>query len=235
MNLDDSVLLTLTIQGTLQNDRLADFWGERYPRSFVDLVWLVDAFWRFFYDPLGFLGIINGIAIMACLIGLAAYFHRDRALLLVITAPILITLAAAVLKQYPFRERLVLFLAPLVILIIAEGVAVLFTQTGRWRQPGLFLGLLLLLALVLPTCWQASKLIVHPTQIEEIRPVLAYVRSQQPTQQQPTDQLYLYRSGLNQFLYYAPILGYAPEQYQLGETLLAQGEGKAAVSQPGIR
>lgn len=227
-----AALYALTIQGTLENQTLTESWIERYPRSPLDIVWLLDAFGRFFYNPLGFLGIADGIAIVPFVLGCIAYYHRDRLLLLAILAPIVTTLIAACLKQYPFRERLIIFLTPLVILIIAQGIASLFTLSKRWRKPGFFFGTLLLSALIIPPCLRASNLIVYPTHIEEIRPVLAYVK----LQQQPSDQLYIYRSGLNQFIYYAPTLGYSAYQYRLGESLLAEGGSKRPqISKQGVK
>lgn len=223
-------LYALTIRGTLENQTLASSWGDRYPRSLLDIVWLFDAFGRFFYNPLGFLGITDGLAIAAFLIGCVVYYRRNRVLLLAISAPIITTLIAAYLKQYPFRERLVLFLAPLAILIIATGIASLLTQPRR--RLVVSFGVLLFAALVMPPFVRASQLVVYPTRVEEIRPVLAYVKSHQ----QPEDKLYVYRSGLNQFIYYAPTLGYSPNQYVLGESLMADAESKKPqISKQGVK
>ncbi len=225
-------LYSLTIQGTLENQTLTESWVDRYPRSPFDLVWLVDALGRFFYNPLGFLSVTDGIAIVAFAIGCIAYFRRDRRLLLILSAPIITTLLAACLKQYPFRERLVIFLTPLAILIIAEGIAFLLTRSNQWHKPSFLFGMFLLAALVIPPFLRASHLIAHPTRIEEIRPVLAYVKSQQ----QPQDKLYIYQAGINQFIYYAPTLGYVPEQYILGDSLLADGTSKKKqVSKSGVK
>ncbi|MBW4467727.1 MAG: glycosyltransferase family 39 protein [Pegethrix bostrychoides GSE-TBD4-15B] len=226
-----AALYALTIQGTLENQTLAESWIERYPRSPLDLVWLFDAFGRFFYNPLGFLGVADGIAILPFALGCIAYYRRDRLLLLAILAPIVTTLIAACLKQYPFRERLVIFLTPLAILIIAQGIASLFTLSKQWRKPGFFVGILLLFALVTPPFLRSGRLMIYPTEVEEMRPVLAYVKSQQ----QPSDRLYVYRSGLNQFIYYAPTLGYAADQYKLGKSLLAEGGGKKLQSKQGVK
>lgn len=224
-------LYWLTIRNTLSNETLTDSWNTRYPNSLLDVSWLFDAFGRFFYNPLGFLGITDGIAIVAFVIGCVAYYRRNRILLLVLTAPMIMTIVASYLEKYPFRERLVLFLVPFALLIIAEGVAFLLTQPRRY-QPVLILGLFLLSAIVVPPVLQAGHLLVRPTQIEEIRPVVAYVKAHQ----QPGDQLYVYRSGINQFLYYAPQFGYAPDNYVLGENSLATGSRRnPELSEAGVK
>lgn len=225
-------LYFITIRGTLENDTLTSSWGERYPNSLFDIFWLFDAFGRFFYNPLGFLGITDGIAIFAFIVGCIAFYRRNRVLLLTITAPMIATILAAYLEQYPFRERLVLFLAPIAILIIAEGIAFLFTQTGRRHKPALILAVFVFSALVALPVLRASLLIVRPTQVEEIKPVIAYVRSHQ----QPDDRLYVYAAGKNQFQYYAPKFGYSPDDYILGKHSMAiGGRRNRELSEKGVK
>lgn len=214
-------LYFLTVRGTLENDTLTSAWDARFPDSIFDVVWLLDTFGRFFYNPLGFLGFTDGVAIFAFIVGCVACYRRSRMTLLGITAPMIATLIASYLYQYPFRERLVLFLAPLGILIIAEGIAFLLT---RPRQHKFFwiLGILVGSILLIPPILQTGKLIVQPEKIEEIRPVIAYVKAQQ----QPDDRLYVYPSAENQFAYYAPKFGYAPTDYVIGVNSITAGKGK---------
>lgn len=211
-------LYFLTVRGTLENDTLTSSWGERYPNSLFDVLWLLDALGRFFYHPLGFLDITDGIAIFAFIVGCIAFYYRDRIILLVITAPIIATLLAAYLEQYPFRERLVLFLAPLAILIVAEGIATLLNPP-RFRRWGQVLGAFVFAALVAFPFVRASYLVVHPLQVEEIKPVIAYVQ----THQQPTDRLYIYAMGESQFKYYAPQYGFTADEYVQGKHSMAVG------------
>lgn len=218
-----AALYFLTIQNTLNNDTLTSSWGERYPNSIVDILWLFDAFGRFFYNPLGFLDITDGIALVVFVIGFVAFYRRDRITLLAITAPFAITILATYLEKYPFRERLVLFLAPLAILIIAEGIAVFITQWQGRSQPFktivLALGAFVVSTLLIFPLFRASQLLVHPTQVEELRPVLAYIQSHQ----QANDTVFVYVAGEPQFLYYAPRFGYTPNDYVMGKQAMAEG------------
>lgn len=231
-----AALYFFTIRGTLNNDALTDSWGERYPRSVFDIVWFFDAFGRFFYNPLGFLGIADGIAIAAFIIGCIACYRRSRVTLLVLTAPMIMTFVASYLKQYPFRERLVLFLAPLAIVIIAEGIAFLLTQARRLHifknKLAFAMGVLLFSTLLIPPAVRASSLILHPTQVEELRPVLTHIQSQR----QPGDILYVYPTGRYQFQYYALQLGYTEEDYVLGKQAMASGNGSdRKLSEQGVK
>ncbi|GAB4239503.1 MAG: hypothetical protein Kow00121_66140 [Elainellaceae cyanobacterium] len=221
-----------TIRGTLENDVLTDSWDNRYPNSLLDVMWAFDALGRFFYNPLGFLGFTDGVAIFAFIVGCVALYYRDRIILLTIAAPILVTLFASYLNQYPFRERLVLFLAPLAILIIAEGIALLIVQFRRRHKLVSILGACVFFILLLPPFVRASQQLISPLKVEEIRPVMTYIKSHQT----PGDRLYVYPFGKEQFLYYAPKFGYAPNDYVMGaQTLATGGRNNRELSQPGIR
>lgn len=225
-------LYFLTVQGTLKNDVLTSAWDARFPDSPFDLVWLLDTFGRFFYNPLGFLGFTDGIALFAFIVGCFAFYRRDRIIFLGITAPILVTLIASYLQQYPFRERLVLFLAPFAVLIIAEGIAFLWTEPRKRYRPLRWIGMILAITLLIPSVVNAGQLIGSPLKLEEVKPVIAYVQSHQ----QPNDRLYVYAAAENQFAYYAEKYGYTSDQYILGETALAVGRGKnRKVSQKAVK
>ena len=223
-----ALLYWLTISGTMGNDHLISSWNDRFPDSVFDLVWLLDALGRFFYRPLGFFGFTDGIAIFAFILGCVVLYHRNRVILLVLTAPFMITLVASYLHKYPFRERLVLFLAPLAILIIAEGIAFLILP---WRskdyrhnsnhyknsyfKPKIveILGVIVLCLLIYTPLFRASQLIIKPELVAEIKPVIEYIKSQQKL----GDKLYIYYKGENQFRYYAQKYGYSEWDYTLGK------------------
>jgi hypothetical protein len=229
-----AALYFFTIRGTLTNDALTDSWEDRYPHSIFDVVWFFDAFGRFFYNPLGFLDITDGIAIATFIIGCIACYRRSRVTLVFLVAPMAMTFAASYLKQYPFRERLVLFLVPLAIVIVAEGIACLLTQVDRLQATKnklAFIGVLIVSTLLIPPLVRASALILYPTQVEEIRPVLAYVQSQQ----QPGDRLYVYPVRKHQFLYYALQFGYTEKDYVLGQTMTSGNGSDRQLSEKGVK
>lgn len=211
-----------TIVGTLANDTLTDSWDDRYPNSLLDIVWLLDALGRFFYNPLGFLGRTDGIAIVAFVVGLVAFYRHNRRLLIVIIAPIGVTVLAAFLEQYPFRERLVLFLTPFFIVIVATGIATLLARPKSPKSIGLMVGGFMVVTLIGLPVARASAQVLHPLQIEEMRPVLAYIKAHQ----EPGDRLYVYAAGRNQFAYYAPRFGFAPTDYVIGRQTMVAGSGR---------
>ena len=185
-----------TIADTLTNEDLSSSWSARYPDSFGDILWLFDALGRFFYHPMGFSGIADGIGIFAFIVGCVAWYRRNRRIFFALVAPFVVTMVAAYLHQYPLRDRLVLFLAPLGMLIVAEGIALLLTQlrkislANRYRWNWLFglLGIVCLCGLTIPAISRTSNFIIHPEVKHEVRPVVEYVASKY----QPGDKIYVY-------------------------------------------
>ena len=208
----------LTIVNTINNEDLASSWSSRYPSSLIDLGWLLDALGRFFYNPMGFTGITDGIGIFAFVFGCVAWYKKDKAFLGTLLAPFIATLIAAYLHQYPFRERLAVFLVPFAIIIVAEGVAWLIGQFNRTqanfkgRFISLILGIFCLLSLTIPQIARAGSFVFAPEVKHEIRPVTEYVLSHQ----QSEDTIYVYSLGAQGFSYYAQRLGYSDKDYILG-------------------
>jgi hypothetical protein len=65
-----------------------------------------------------------------CLLGGLSMGARWRGGVYVLVAPILFTLIASALHQYPFHGRLLLFLIPSVHLLVGEGAATLTARGG---------------------------------------------------------------------------------------------------------
>lgn len=100
------------------------------------VTWAVRKAFAFFHYPLGLtwindLGIHTNIGrfiqrmtivplILSCL-GALYFFKRDKKYLLLLSTTMIITFAASSLKLYPFYERMTVFLAPFVILLLAGG------------------------------------------------------------------------------------------------------------------
>ena len=212
----------LTIANTLTNEDLNKSWASRYPDSWGDIVWLFDALGRFFYHPLGFRGITDGIGIFAFIVGCVVCYRRHRKIFLALISPFVATIIAAYLHKYPFRDRLILFLAPLGMLIIAEGIAFMLTKLTKINSANSdklswlvgLLGIVCLYALTLTTVYRASNFILDPETKHEVKPVLEYVVEQS----QPGDKIYVYEPGKRAFDYYLNLKGYGNLDYTYGTT-----------------
>jgi len=220
-------LYLVTIVPTLQNQDLVSAWATRYPDSLLDLWWGLDALGRFFYKPLGFYGIRDGIAIFAFLIGCVACYRQNPIKLWQLNAPLLITLFASYLHQYPFRNRLILFLVPFATLILVEGVVYLINQFQNNRRIYKLwgtLGLIILLVLLVPFFVRSSKRSIAPqlAYFEEARPIIEYVKEHH----QPHDSIYVYDEGKKLFKYYAKRYNLVGENANIGSVSIRNDDDK---------
>ena len=215
----------LFIQPASNNENLQNSWGSAFPESFGDIIWFLDALGKFFYKPLGFAPILDGLAIFFFLIGCTAYFRNDKLKLLCLLSPLLITLIATGLHLYPFRSRLVLFLTPFFIVAIARGVTSLMQwakSAQRQQQIKVIITRLLTTLLLWFPFVEAGEKLFKPQRKEEIKEVLQYLENNQ----QPGDILYVYQRGIYQFQYYAQKYGYDRGDYIVGVEDLDHIDGK---------
>ena len=193
---------------------------DAFPSSPFDIIWLLDSFGKFFHNPLGFTGPMDGLAIVAFLAGCISCFSRKKEVLFTLLSPLFVTFFAAYLHKYPFGNRLVLFLTPFIILLIAEGAAYITIKT-RFK-PTFIVGIVVVVLLLAQPLVRASNLLVKPYLREEIKLVISYVKAHQ----QPEDILYIYQRGEHQFQYYATKYGYKDGDYIAGVDDLDKYDGK---------
>ena len=210
----------ISIKNLSSDEDLLTSWQKAFPSFPLDIIWYLDAFGKFFYRPLGFNGPFDGLAIIIFVVGCIAYYHRNKRSLLIIVSPILVTFLASAIQKYPFRSRLVLFLTPFVILLIAEGVDYLRRKT-KYKFAPIF-SIVILLLLLAPPVISASQIMVKPYLRGEIKPVISYIK----TNQKPGDILYIYQRGKYQFIYYAEKFGYQKGDYIIGVDDLDKYDGK---------
>lgn len=213
----------VSVQSLSNNQTLMTSWSGRnaFPNSAFDIIWVFDAFGRFFYLPLDFRGIMDGVAIFAFVIGCISFFRRQKEKLLVLLSPLIVAFFAAYLQKYPFSGRLVLFLIPFFVLLITEGLHSLIKKTRS--KPTFIFGIILLVSLLFQPITKAGNLFINPIQNEEIKQVLNYVKSKE----QPSDILYVFQRGQYQFLYYADKYGYQEGDYVIGVDDLDEYDGRS--------
>lgn len=187
------------------NDYLRRYWASAFmpwPPSTATLTWFPRTFWELFHDrsraPVNLL--LPEIAIFAFGLGAVALFLQRRKNLLFLAMPIILTLAAAIAHKYPFSDRLVLFITPIFLMVIAAGAGLVWQSLSHRRA---LIGGLLASALLLPSLLFAAKNVARPPGNEEARTVLAYLQKNY----RPADTLYLYHSAKEPFNHYAPQLG----------------------------
>jgi hypothetical protein len=138
-------------------------------------------------------------------IGVARLWRRQKRVALVLTAPLVVTLSAAAAQQYPFSDRLILFLVPLALLGIGEVSA---AAAERFSKP--LAGLAVLGICVLGVLPIASTL--PPYRVEDVKAVLRHVQ----TKRQPDDEVYVYYAAAPVMSFYDAAFGFTHGTYAVG-------------------
>lgn len=143
-----------------------------------------------------------GVFVVLALVGLVAIWRRRRLIALLLIGPIVVTLAAAVAQQYPFRDRLVLCLVPAALLAAAAGAN---RARAELRQVHPALGLTLMVAVfVAPITALATNR--PPYETEHIRELLAYLQQHR----RAGDVVYVFPLTRMSVLFYGPRYGLQP-------------------------
>lgn len=200
-------LYFLTFVNATKNQTLQNAWKPEYPKSIFDFGWLFTSLIRFFDQPLGF--VIDEVAIAVFIIGSIVYLRKNQKVFFTLMSPLVVTLVAAYLHKYPFRSRLILFLIPFFILIIAEGGAFLFSHFSKQEKVKKILGVGIISLLILPPVIESSIFFFVPETRHEIRPIVEYIK----THQKPDDGIFLAGGSPDQFEYYAAKYGYSKSMY----------------------
>jgi hypothetical protein len=164
----------LSLRNLVHDQWLMGYWNGAFmpmpPFSVGAAQWFINTWLTMCETPVGLTFV--GIATAAAVVGARQMFTDHPEKLQVLTLPIFIALVASGLHRYPLRGRLLLFAVPSVLLLIAAGLATIRTKT-RGVVPGL--GALLIGLLFFHPAEAATRNLLKPRGVEEIRPVLEYV------------------------------------------------------------
>ena len=192
-------LATLTVGSNMSASTYAymqGYWAEGFMpvsmQSRADLLWLWRAFHGFFQNQLRYP--LPPVVLLLMLFGTLTLVWRRRWHALVVLAPLGVSLAASATRQYPFGDRVSLFLLPFILLLLAEGIdRVRQTVVAAWRPLG---ATLVVLAMLVPTY---SLYAFYPSYPEQPMPeVLAYIKARR----QPQDAVYVYHGAWHGVRYY---------------------------------
>ena len=177
------------------------FWSEGFwPMSLHGAAILTWPFLRVGSELEGQLSLPRSMALAgAALVAIGAWgaWRRDRAAAAMLAAPLFVTLGASAARLYPFSERLVLFLVPSLLLLMARGVTTLAAAL-RLRELSLACATaatLLFIALGAHALREAPPVYRR----ENIAPALDYLR----LHAQPSDARYVYYGAVPAFEFYA--------------------------------
>ncbi|MGL4423113.1 MAG: hypothetical protein ACRCZF_20795, partial [Gemmataceae bacterium] len=147
------ILLFLSFLKNLgQNRYLTEFWAGKFapfpPRNLGDFSWFPHHFFEMFDTPGGFSGPgyqLAGLAGVLFLLGMVRLWKREPIVAHAACGTMMLTLLASAVGKYPFGGRLLLFLVPILIIGVVEGLLTV-TQLLRSAHPRLGFGLCLIVA-----------------------------------------------------------------------------------------
>ncbi len=195
---------TLNIESGLEKEWIFNYWSEHFApfpiTSIADIKWYFEHLLMIFKSKL-LLGMapVAGIWLIFFLGGLVSLFVRNKKIFFFLITPLFVTLIASALQLYPFYDRLILFLIPLVILTISEGVFELIAWSNNRSSPLSILMVFTIGILILVPILNNGNYFLKPMVREEIKPVLAYISEHR----EPGDTIYIHYGAKYQYLYYA--------------------------------
>jgi hypothetical protein len=186
------------------------YWAEGFmpmlPRSGDDALWLWRAFRGFFQHQLGYP--LPRVWVLLMLLGAVALARHRRWPALVVLAPLGVTLLASAAHQYPFSDRVSVFLLPTFMLLAAEGVdRVRQAVAARWWPFG---AVVAALATMAPAYALYASYPMYPEQ--PMPEVLTYVQAHR----QSDDAVYVYHGAWHAVGYYGPRYGLPLQAVVLG-------------------
>lgn len=206
-----AVCYLVSLRHLSANKHLTYYWAKQNafmpfpPLSFSDLAWFSGTFFEIFNYPVALR--LAGIGALTFLVGCASLFKKE--IFPILISPALVALLASGLHKYPFKDRLLLFIVPSLLLLISEGAEYVRART-RSNSPIVgvtLIGLLFFHPLVL-----AKDGLLRARTRQETRPVIGYVRDHK----QDGDTVYLYFNSKYAFKYYAASHGFNENDYIVG-------------------
>ncbi|HEY2548900.1 MAG TPA: glycosyltransferase family 39 protein [Candidatus Acidoferrum sp.] len=154
-----------------------------------------------------------GYLLPECYLLLAAFgfwllWRRLGIVVALFMAPIAVTLAAAVARQYPFSDRLILFLVPNFFVAIATPIEWIYCKVA---SSSLYAGWLVAIVLLGPAFYP-MVLLPPPYRVEDMKSVISHLQGKW----RPGDTVYLYYNGSLPFIFYSKDYGFDNKDYKVG-------------------
>ncbi len=185
----------LILKRLSHSDYMQHFWAQAgafapIPKSISALIWYKKTFFSLFEDPLS-LG-FAGLAALVFFLGIFSLYRRKKPALAMLLLPAFLALAASSIHKYPFSERLILFLGPLLAACIGVGFEYLWESI---RRP---VGIVALLLLAISPLNTTADYLRKPPQRYDIRSSMTFIAANRL----PDDSYYVYPFCQNGFAYY---------------------------------
>lgn len=189
-----------------------DFWRGGFlplpPRLSTAAPWLWERLTGLFGDPWTLRYALPWLFAILALLGMAVLWRQRRDAALLVAAPFVVTLFAAVAQQYPFRTRLVVFLIPGALLAAAAGAGWLADRAGR--RSTVAAAMVAAAILIVPVLALLAAGV--PARVDDYPPLYAHLQKQR----RPGDAVYISFLANSSAIYYGPRYGLGRDDYHLG-------------------
>lgn len=194
----------VSLQYTAENIYFQTFWMKSFlplpPWSNIPL--LTNVYYKFVLITLTATDTgVDYLVIALGLVGSLSLFARRPTVALIVVSPFIMTLIASAWQKYPLSYRFMLFLVPLALLLMAEGLGRIYWLVAKWQK-------YVALALCgIPAAFMlflsfggALNNFKSPSTTAEIKPVMKYIEENKGQK----DVIYLHYRAVPAFTYYAP-------------------------------
>jgi hypothetical protein len=193
-----------------------DFWASGFFPRTMRVTEAPGWFWErlssIFSDPSLLRYRWPAVFLIVAVVGVVVLWQRNRPAALLLIGPFVVSMAAAVAHQYPFRGRLIVWLVPSALIAAAAGAEWIRGRASALRSPvGPALGAALIMAFLaspVMAMWEMPP----PYDIEHWRALLSYLQSHR----QAGDEVYVFplqRIGMS---FYGPSYGLQPQDWTTG-------------------
>jgi hypothetical protein len=194
---------------------MRQYWGDQFvtllPTTAADLRALWRAATRFLVASANVS--MPTTAVVTCLFGLVALWQQKRVWVWLLTLPVLLVGGASTLNLYPTAPRLLLFLVPACLLLLATAIGSIRMLPFAYRSTSA--AVLAVVFVLPPLAVLGPQLARHPAFArEEIATVLARVGEKAA----PEDHVYVYYSAANAYRWYADRFGLGEHPTRIGRS-----------------
>jgi hypothetical protein len=211
-----AILYFVSLRPASGNTYLQDYWRNHYfpliPTSLSQVDRLFDTLIILFRTLMPF-AVAYSAAMLASFLGAVYFFVERRLTFAFLVLPVTFTVLASSFHFYPLGERLILFLLPIALMLIAEGMEEIVAKAGR------NLAIIRVAVLGFFLVFSFRQINVQQSR-EEIRPVLGYIQEHI----EPGDVIYVHHGAKYAFRYYMSQFGLEDEQYIIGIDSIGEEE-----------
>jgi hypothetical protein len=150
----------------------------------------------------------SGLYLLLAALGFWLLWRKMAAGVALLLAPMAAMVAVAVVRQYPFSDRLILFLVPYLFMWIATSVDWIYQKLLSRSK---YLSWVVVIAIVGPAVYPTIAM-PPPYRVEDMKPVMAHLQASR----HPGDVIYVFDGARLAFSFYSRDYGFQDGDYVVG-------------------